>query len=88
MCHPVESVAEVREEQVWHCAHRMQRVLAQRKALVGSGHAERTCAAFLDGSAGTPFRLGRCMKLEVEMELLMHLQFIQHFPALNLTRFL
>lgn len=51
VCHPVESVAEVREEQVWHCAHRMQRVLAQRKALVGSGHAERTCAAFLDGSA-------------------------------------
>ena len=45
--HPCGSVARMKEEKFWHCAHRLHNMLADGAVLPGGGATEQACAAVL-----------------------------------------
>ena len=45
--HPCGSVAQMKEEKFWHCAHRLHNMLADGAVLPGGGATEQACAAML-----------------------------------------
>ena len=56
ICHPSADICGIREEQFWHCVHRVHHSLLEKLVLPGASHTELLCADILYKAAGNKHR--------------------------------